>query len=282
MGQNRWVSYIYRYRNNIRCENAGFIKVQKISNKNADLARVQIGMKLFKTQDCKCMAYLIYGKNQGKYLTDIYFKREEKDTLMKRVEIPWDNPVGDGYSIEEYDGILFVCDDGEILTGMWQEYDIDVSDVRFQKQDENDSTNTEKPTIEEELETAYTAAENMDYMQVCRDMLETYPRLPLFIDSELTECVKIVPHDIGKLAMGNWKLGVNSFLSHGYHHYRYLMLGKVRIDDKERYVIGVPGVFTNKERYMANMFGFSVFVPVRKTKVLTGNFGYWISEVSSV
>ena len=84
MGQNRWVSYIYRYRNNIRCENAGFIKVQKISNKNADLARVQIGMKLFKTQDCKCMAYLIYGKNQGKYLTDIYFKREEKDTLMKR------------------------------------------------------------------------------------------------------------------------------------------------------------------------------------------------------
>ncbi len=309
MGQNRWVSYIYRYRNNVRCENAGFIKMQKISNKDIDLVRIQIGMKLFKMHDCKCMAYLIYGKNQGKYLTDIYFKPEEKDTIMKRVEVPWDNPVGDGYSIEDYDGIFFVCDDGEILTGMWQEYDIDVSDMHFEKSDvsgnqdkgkstsvfheenmadatgkfiEKNTLENHRPTIEEELEMAYTAAESMDYMQVCRDMLETYPRLPLFMDSELTECVKIVPHDIGKLAMGNWKLGVNSFLSHGYHHYRYLMLGKVYIDEKEKYVIGVPGVFTNKERYMANMFGFSLFVPVRKTKVLTGNFGYWISEVSSV
>lgn len=320
MGQNRWVSYIFRYRNNVRCENAGFIKMQKISHKDIDLVRIQIGMKLYKKRGCKCMAYLIYGKNQGKYLTDIYFKPEERDTIMKRVEVPWDNPVGDGISIEDYDGLFFVCDDGEVLTGMWQDYDIDVGDMHFEKdisvaEEEKPSPNnqhieeteetaisdiasdeshsyageedmedkeTSQPAMDEEMESAYTAAESVDYMQICRDMLDTYPKLPLFVDSQLVECVKIVPLDIGKLAMGNWKLGVNSFLSHGYYHYRYLMLGKVSFDKKERYVIGVPGVFTNKEKYLANMFGFSVFVPVRRTKVLTGNFGYWISEVSSV
>ena len=33
MQQRRWVSYIYRYREFVRCEIAGFIKVQRISNK---------------------------------------------------------------------------------------------------------------------------------------------------------------------------------------------------------------------------------------------------------
>ena len=60
------------------------------------------------------------------------------------------------------------------------------------------------------------------------------------------------------------------------------MMGRVNFEDKEVYVIGVPGVFTNKEKYLANMFGFNVFIPVKRTETLTGNFGYWISEIVSV
>ena len=51
-------------------------------------------------------------------------------------------------------------------------------------------------------------------------------------------------------------------------------------DEKEKVVIGVPGVFTNKERYIANMFGFGQFIPVKREKLITGKFGYWVSEVS--
>lgn len=123
------------------------------------------------------------------------------------------------------------------------------------------------------------AQENKSCMDVCREMLDTFPRLPLFADSQFVECVKIVPHDIGRLAMSNWKLGINSFLSHGYYHYRYIMMGKVKFERKEAYVIGVPGVYTNKEKYLANMFGFNIFVPAKRTKLMTGNFGYWISEI---
>ena len=110
-------------------------------------------------------------------------------------------------------------------------------------------------------------------------MLNTFPKLPLLADSQFMECVKIVPHDIGRLAMSNWRLGVNSFLSHGYYRYRYIMMGKVKFERKEAYVIGVPGVYTNKEKYLANMFGFNIFIPAKRTKFLTGNFGYWISEI---
>lgn len=36
------------------------------------------------------------------------------------------------------------------------------------------------------------------------------------------------------------------------------------------------GIYTNREKYIANMFGFEHFIPVKNTGIKTGNFGYWI------
>lgn len=111
-------------------------------------------------------------------------------------------------------------------------------------------------------------------------MIEEYPKLPMYGATELFNCVRIHPKDIGKLDMRNWKLGVNSFLTHGYYTYQYLLLGKMRFDDgSEHAIIGVPGVFSNREKYLANMFGFEQFIPVKKVGVKTGEFGYWIVEI---
>lgn len=117
-------------------------------------------------------------------------------------------------------------------------------------------------------------AENID------DMLKYYPKLPMYGSVGLTDCVRIQPKDIGKLDIGNWKLGSNSFLSHGFYIYKYLLLGKMRFEDGIYHmVLGVPGVYSNRERYMANMFGFDQFVPVKNNGMRTGEFGYWIVEV---
>lgn len=111
-------------------------------------------------------------------------------------------------------------------------------------------------------------------------MLQTYPRLQMYGATELFDCVRIHPRDIGKLDMRNWKLGVNSFLTHNFYTYQYLLLGKMRFEDgRNRYILGVPGVFSNREKYLANMFGFEQFIPVKQTGVKTGEFGYWIVEV---
>lgn len=111
-------------------------------------------------------------------------------------------------------------------------------------------------------------------------MLETYPKLQMYGATELFDCVRIHPRDIGKLDMRNWKLGVNSFLTHNFYTYQYLLLGKMRFEDGTfRYILGVPGVYSNRERYLANMFGFDQFIPIKQTGVKTGEFGYWIVEV---
>lgn len=111
-------------------------------------------------------------------------------------------------------------------------------------------------------------------------MLQTYPKLQMYGATELFDCVRIHPRDIGQLDMRNWKLGVNSFLTHNFYTYQYLLLGKMRFEDgRNRYILGVPGVFSNREKYLANMFGFEQFIPIKQTGVKTGEFGYWIVEV---
>lgn len=111
-------------------------------------------------------------------------------------------------------------------------------------------------------------------------VMENRPKLPDFENHEIFDCVRIEPNDIGLLEMDNWRLGVNSFLTHGYYNYKYLMLGKLRFQDGVvKAVLGVPGVFDNKEQYIARIFGFDVFVPIKHTNVKTGNFGYWIVEL---
>lgn len=123
--------------------------------------------------------------------------------------------------------------------------------------------------------------ERQEQVDVFEKMIEEYPKLPMYGATELFDCVRIHPKDIGKLDMRNWKLGVNSFLTHGFYTYQYLLLGKMRFDDgSEHPIIGVPGVYSNREKYLANMFGFEQFIPVKKTGVKTGEFGYWIVEIS--
>lgn len=168
-----------------------------------------------------------------------------------------------------------------------------VGDAGAERQNVEDS-GTERQNLEETEKrresTVYDRCKNCPYQKRRREqqegrtsfekMLAEYPKLPMYGATELFDCVRIHPRDIGKLDMRNWKLGVNSFLTHGFYTYQYLLLGKMRFDNgKERPIIGVPGVFSNRDKYLANMFGFEQFVPVKKTGTKTGEFGYWIVEI---
>lgn len=122
--------------------------------------------------------------------------------------------------------------------------------------------------------------EQRENINAFEEMIEKYPKLPMYGVTELYDCVRIHPRDIGKLDMRNWKLGVNSFLTHGFYTYQYLLLGRMRLEDGTiKEVIGVPGVYSNRERYLASMFSFEKFIPVKQTGIKTGEFGYWIVEI---
>lgn len=106
-----------------------------------------------------------------------------------------------------------------------------------------------------------------------------FPSMCPFEDDEMTDCVRIEPQDIGRLPMESWILANNSFLLHSYYSYRHLLLARRNCDSGYEYVLCVPGICQSREQFMAAMFGFSDFKPVKKVEDNTGEFGYWYMPV---
>jgi hypothetical protein len=112
-----------------------------------------------------------------------------------------------------------------------------------------------------------------------KKIFANFPGMYPFEDDEIRECVKLEPNDIGIFSMDKWPLATNSFLLHGYYTYRHLIFARMRKENTFKYILGVPGIFRDRERFMASMFGFKNFKGVRNKPLSNGEFGYWYLEI---
>ena len=103
-----------------------------------------------------------------------------------------------------------------------------------------------------------------------------YPEIHPFRDSR--EYLSIAPKDFVVLCKEYQKLVHNSFLLHGYYNYRHLILGRIREKDHWQYYIGVPGNFYDREKMVAEMFGFEAFEG-EKESASPGDYGYYMKRV---
>ena len=103
-----------------------------------------------------------------------------------------------------------------------------------------------------------------------------YPHRIPFHDER--EYLSVRPEDFVILNSRSYKLVNNSFLLHGFFNYDYLLLGRMERDGKERFYIGVPGNFYEREKQVALMFGFESF-ECQKEPAQVGDFGYYMIPV---
>lgn len=115
---------------------------------------------------------------------------------------------------------------------------------------------------------------------VAKKIYQSYPRMYPFEDNEVAWCVKIEPQDIGLFPMEAWILGNNSFLLHGYYSYRHLIFARINDKNGISYILGVPGIYHNREKFMAKMFGFENFKCAKRKAQRTGEFGYWYIPIT--
>ncbi|MCI8996993.1 MAG: hypothetical protein HFI30_15175 [Lachnospiraceae bacterium] len=92
-------------------------------------------------------------------------------------------------------------------------------------------------------------------------------------------CIRIGPRDLQRLPRENWVLGNNSFLFHGYYQFRHLLLCRQEENGEPVFYLGVPGVYNERERMMAELFGFGEFRRSRNMGNRNGNFGYWFRKL---
>lgn len=101
-----------------------------------------------------------------------------------------------------------------------------------------------------------------------------------FADDDYYDCVEITPEDLKKLPLSDTNILSNSFLMHGYYGYKHILFGKVqRNGEKNLYFIGVPGVYSNREKFMSSMFGFNNFKKSHRSDSRNPYFGYWYMEI---
>lgn len=102
-------------------------------------------------------------------------------------------------------------------------------------------------------------------------ILNTYDQIHPYGDERVY--VKLEPKDFVILQAKYQHLVNNSFLLHGFYNYRYVILGK-----EKEYYLGVPGVFYEREKMVALMFGFEAF-ECQSGEAKPGEFGYYLRRV---
>ena len=103
-----------------------------------------------------------------------------------------------------------------------------------------------------------------------------YPKIQPFGD--VKEYLSIAPCDFVILSEHYQEMVQNSFLLHGYYNYGHLILTKIKEGIDDNYYLGVPGVYYEREKQAALLFGFEGFEGDGDA-VQDGSFGYYMKRV---
>lgn len=153
-----------------------------------------------------------------------------------------------------------------------------------EKSEEEEKREAERESEEEEKREPERRPEEEELSTDSEDLL-----MKMWIDTEkkahpvdnifnkaFRQGYKISMEELKKFSPEAAGMSENQFLLKGYHRYQHLLAGKVIYAGRERYCIGVPGIYENRERYMAEIYQFPVFLSLTENRIKTGGFGYWL------
>lgn len=287
----RLVSYIYSYPGGCRDRNVGFAK-----------AEVRGGT--FMLNVTLCGVYRDAPESFGIYLLFDRTKEQQTYNMLpvgsviisggsgKYQDIfnP-DNIASSGYGFEEIKGIGILTKKDNFYTcfSLWEADDINPSKCvclpkgyirqqQIQEELSEENKRTESEDIYEENEATVSAAEIKQTSSSEKLFLHA-DYINAFDDDYLYDCIEVTPEMLKKY-VGEEQTGNNSFLMHGFYTYRHLLFGRIiENDNGTKYFIGVPGMYSNRDRYLATMFGFSNFKKSHRSDYPNPYFGYWYAEV---
>lgn len=112
----------------------------------------------------------------------------------------------------------------------------------------------------------------------------------------ITNYLLIDPAYIDHLSAEYAHLKQNSFVLHGYESYRHLILAKWLVSSQVAaaeasaepditdfdvfYQLGIPGIYSEREKAIAQKFGFLEFKTTKGSPFSYGDFGYWLIPVT--
>ena len=312
----RWISYIYSYENGEKKNNIGYARIE-----TRDM-RVKVTVHINVLSVKESMKVYLYVRESGVIRGLLIGEIAMNGGVGEGSFITSAQSVaGSTYGISDVCGLIVFYDNNKFYGSEWDDkpiilagskgfefslqssldekdedvetYALDeavISEAFVQPQEEaaeqeaivNETVPQPQEAVIEPEAIIKEAAPEEKQLNAAEKILLKYPRMYPFDDDEMQSCVRIEPQDIGQLPIDAWSIANNSFLLHGYYSYRHLVLMKTADKIHPAYFIGVPGIYRNKDEFMAKMFGFELFKPMSCKEDMTGEFGYWCVPITDI
>lgn len=267
MGEyRRFVAYVYEYRKGKKEENCGFVKVESWGERCTMELHLQCPGILAGTE-CKSYAFVRAEKKMRGILLDSC--KTEANGVRHIMETSSRDIGGQRVALEELGGMVFLTELGAFFGTEWD--DIEIIPELFEEFSEEDSP-------EEEQEEPPTEEENVTATEVQQERHMPGEQYTPFEDGDFFNCRKIKPGDLSCFSGKNCPLRQNRFLLYGYYNFGHLLLCT---KENGQQILGVPGIYDQQERFMANMFGFPFFRKSREIQVSGRQGGYWYRLINS-
>ncbi len=255
MAYKRIISYFDFIENELKRGNAGFVKWEQYD-------------------ECHILSVFVSG-------LDGTFNKEAKvyldESVLGTLSIRGGRAEGtylltgeDKEQREYIERIKVVLDDNRVLVAEFEmKQKAQVEQVPVEAEAEKEQPELQKPE-EKEGGTKEILPEGL-WEQLGKNHEPFYP-----FNNEV-ECFRIFPKDLNLLQAAYRAFQSNQFLMHGYYNYRHLILFKKK-DETGEYWLGVPGIYHEREKMAARMFGFEKFEAANKD-YRTGDLGYYLVTV---
>lgn len=304
------IIYIGLYKGGSRMGSAGFLKVESKDRENRMYLKVQnlplgingrFPIRVYNGSDWKELSSIAIQDGGGRweesvtepvdrtillvslsggYTLEGRSRSAPEITLQKNTDAP-DNPEEQVSRDTKQDAVQNLAQEPSLGDVQNKQPNISQHAVYNEQQNRKETSPTPETIIVTE-ELPRRSQKNIDVMPYSmpeynlkedkwEQILDLYEQIHPYGDERVY--VKLEPKDFVILQSGYQHLVNNSFLLHGFYNYRYVILGK-----EQNFYLGVPGVFYEREKMVAQMFGFEAF-ECPGGNVRAGEFGYYLRKV---
>ncbi len=278
---NRQIRYLDYMESGERTKGAGFVKIERQDDK----CSISLQISGLYRKDRLVRPLILLGQSGEHELCKLQLADGGIKLYLDQLDCA--NLDGQGMRYEEWIGIRVPLSENKEVCCMWNTEQT-VSALRKKAQEpeifvplqemvpwvEEAPVKSEPPISDTKTEIEQERAVILD--SKWEQLWAIYPHTFPFSDDR--EYLSMGPSDFVVLTENHYKLANNSFLLHGYYNYNHLILTRIRERNQMRYYIGVPGVFLEREKKTAVMFGFQSF-ECAVEPAQEGDFGYYMIPV---
>lgn len=157
--------------------------------------------------------------------------------------------------------------DSEIKNSEIKNSEIKESEIK-RESGEDDASKSESYSQNDSEQEEYKELEKL-----WQNWRKLYCKCQIPFNDTVLNGIKIQLSDLERFPSNCWGFAGNPFVLHGYYYFRYLVFAK---DSDGKFYIGVPGVYHDREKMAAALFGFGNFAKMPPQKGVEGDFGYWL------